>query len=170
MNVEREQIRECVERLFDAEPCADELLGYIERSAPGLLYFIERKAAGRLSTGRDTFEKFLCSMPEPIFDHLFERALDFFRRPALRLEAAEALDPELASLAFVLWLDEQGLDTYRGTDGELYALMQRLAWLVVVEEQSRAGAGVWLAHSPMLLRDGAVGPPRFPVIEWINPH
>jgi hypothetical protein len=169
MKVELEQIRKCVARLFDIVAIADEQLEAVERNMPSLFYYVERKAAGHLLMGRATFIDFLRSMPEPTFDHLFERALDFLRRNERGLEAPETQDPELCALTIVLWFDEQRLDGYQATDGELYALMERLAHLILLEEQTRGGAGVWLAHSPMLLREGAVGPLRFPMVEWITP-
>jgi hypothetical protein len=50
----REQIRDLVTRLFRAEACADELIVYIERCAPALRYYLERKSSGRLLTGGAT--------------------------------------------------------------------------------------------------------------------
>jgi hypothetical protein len=170
----REQIRNLIAKLFDAEPFLDEMVGYIERGAPALLHYIERKASGRLSTGRAAYGDFLRSTPEPIFDYLLERALDFFRRPAIA-EAPATQDPELYALAGFLWfdeheIDESEIDDYTSTDDQMRALMDRLAWLIVVEEQHRGGAGVWQAHSRMLLRATTGVPLRLPAPELMTPH
>ena len=153
MDVQREQIQKCIARLFDGDAVAYELTNYIERNAPALFYFIDRKAAGRLSTGRTASEKFLRSLPEPIFAHLLACALDFFRQGARCVEELANMAPELGSLAFVLLLEERGLDSYVGTDDELYTLMDSLARLVLIEEQERLGAFVsWIDRYSLLNR------------------
>jgi hypothetical protein len=170
MRTTREQQRDLVARLFDAEPCADELLAYIERAAPALLYFILRKASGRLSTGPMASDRFLNSLPEAIFAYLLTISIDFLRQGARGVEEPAELAPELSSLAFVLFLEERGLDTYVGSDDELYTLMNCLASLVLNEELSRASARVWLDRYPALAQASAGVPPRFPAPEWLTPN
>jgi len=170
MKVELEQIRECVVRLFDVGPIADEQLDAVERNMPALFHYVELKAAGLLSIGRAAFDEFLSSMPEPLFNHLLALALDYFRRNERGVEAPETQDPELCALTIVLWFDEQRLDGYHATDGELYALMERFAHLILLEEQQRAGARVWLDHLPTLARVTNDVPPCFPAPEWMTPH
>jgi hypothetical protein len=170
MNTRREQIRDLVARLFDAEACADELMGYIERGAPALRYYLELKAAGRLSIGRAAYEKFLGSMPEPLFGHLLARALAFLRGPARMLEAPATQDPELCSLAAFLWFDEQNLDGYAGTDEELYEVMKRFAHLTLLEEQQRGGGSVWTDGQSLSNRVADEVPPRLFAADWMTKH
>jgi hypothetical protein len=168
--MQRQRIRECVARLFDAEACADELTAYIEQNTPALLYFILRKASGRLQTGPMASDKFLNSLPEPIFAYLLTISIDFLRQGARGVEEPMSLAPELGAVAFVLFLEERGLDTYVGSRDEFYALMDCLARLVLIEDQWRAGVSVWLDRYPALSRAASSVPPRFPAPEWMTPH
>jgi hypothetical protein len=171
MNALREQIRDLVARVFDVEDCAEEVMGCIERNSPALMYFLIHKAAGHLSsTGRRASLDFLRALPEPFLDYLLERALDFFRQPTSCIESFRARDPEFDSLAFALWLDDEGLERCDVPDEGLCEIVVRFANLVLLEEEERAGAGVWLAHSPMILCPANLGPLHFPVIEWITPN
>jgi hypothetical protein len=170
MAIEREQIRKCVARFFDAEACADELLGYIERSAPALLYLLARKAAGLLPTGPMASDKFLRSLPEPIFAYLLTLSIDFLRQGARGVEEPMSLAPELGAVAYLLLLEERGLETYAGTDDEFHALIDCLARLVLIEDQYRGGMSCWIDRYPALTCATNNVPVFFPVIEWITPQ
>jgi hypothetical protein len=170
MNGNREQLLGCVAELFDADVCADQVLGYIERSSPALLYYVERKAAGVLSKGHEAYEKFLRSMPESLFDHIFDRALLFFERYARNVEAPEKQDPEFCALSTFLWFDERGIENHCGTDEEWYALMERLASLTVLEEQERVGVGSWVAYYESLERTLGRLSLQYPVTQWLTPN
>lgn len=170
MNALREKIRNLVARAFDVEDCADEVTAYIEKGAPALMRFFVDKVAGQISsTGRRASLDFLRALPEPYFDYVLERALNFFRQPTSSIELIRASDPEFVSLAFVLWLDDERLEMCDVPDDGLYEIVLRFADLVLLEEEERAGASVWLDHYPMLARASAGVPPRFPVMEWITP-
>jgi hypothetical protein len=170
MMATREQIRDLAARLFDAEACADELMGYIERGAPALLYLLTRKAEGRLPNGRMAAAEFLRSLPEPIFAHLLAVSLEFLRRGARGVDEPAKLAPELGSLAFVLFLEERGLNAYSGTDDEFYMLMDSFTRLVLIEEQERAGVSAWVAYYSSIERAFARLSLSYPVREWATPN
>jgi hypothetical protein len=171
MMATREQIRNLIARVFDVEDCADEVLGYIEQGAPALMYYFLRKAAGHISsTGRRASLDFLRMLPEPFFGYVLESALDFFRQPTSCIELIRAEDPEFVGLAFALWLDDERLERCDVPDDGLYRIVLHFADLVLLEEEERAGAAVWLDHYPMLARATTGIPPRFPAPEWLTPH
>jgi hypothetical protein len=115
-------------------------------------------------------DSFLRTLSDPLFDHLLVLALCFFRRGARGGEDPANLAPELGSLAFVLWLDEQGPEDYVGTDEELYTLIDRFACLVLLEEQRRAGLFVWINRYSPLTRVTNDYPPRLLVTDRATEH
>ena len=170
MNFERERIRECVARLFETEACAEEAIADMERFLPAVGYYVKRKAADLIATGLGTSEKFLRSMPEALFDHLFDCALAFFERHGRSLEAPEKQAPEICALAILLYFDERGLAGHCGTDEELYAVMGGLANLIILEEEERAGVGAWVAYYESLERTLRRLSLRYPAPQWLTPN
>jgi hypothetical protein len=168
--VQREQIRQLVARLFSADAVADELTDRIEQTAPALFYLIKRKVADPNLDRRTMTDKFLRTLPEDLFDHTLVLALGFFRRGARGVENLADLFPELGSLAFVLWTGEQGLDAFAGTDDEMYALIDRFARLVLLEEQRRVGAFAWINPYSLLRPPSDEWPARLPVIDRKTSH
>jgi hypothetical protein len=67
-------------------------------------------------------------------------------------------------------LDEQGLEDYAGTDEELYKVMDRFARLVLLEEQRRVGAFVWIHRCSLLTRVTDDYPPLLPVTDRATEH
>lgn len=166
MNVEREHVRQCVARLFfggyGAE-AAGELTDYVEQSAPALWSLIERKVERPKPDRRTATDSFLRTLPGPLFDHLLVLSLGFFRPGARELDDPVDEATELCALAFVLWLDEQGLEDYPATDEEFYVLTDRFARLVSLEEKRRFGAFARINRYSMLAPVTDEFPSRRPV-------
>jgi hypothetical protein len=109
-------------------------------------------------------DEFLRTLPEDLFDYLLAAALSFFRR-GRQMDIDALLTTEFYAIAVRLWSDEQGEHDYEPTDEEVRSLVDRLARLVLLEEQRRVGAFAWINPYSLLSRVTDDFPPRLPVVD-----
>jgi hypothetical protein len=138
-------------------------------SAPVLFRLLELRAAGQFADARTVTDRFLRGLPEPLFDWLLVLALGFFRRGD-QMDIETLLRSEICALMIRLVLDEQGSNDFVGTDEEFLTMMDRLARLVLLEEQRRAGAFAWIGRYSLLSRVTDTFPPRLPITDRLTGH
>src|SRR5262249_951718 len=124
---------------------------------------------GLLDERKKAIDKFLRTMPEVIFNWTITLALDFLRNAHQR-DTGTLLNGELCGLALNLYLHEDGSEDYPGAEEEAIRIIQRLARLVLLEEQRRAGAFVWINKYSILSRVDDDFPPRLPVVDRRTCH
>ncbi|HKQ76730.1 MAG TPA: hypothetical protein VJ810_23750 [Blastocatellia bacterium] len=163
-----DRFRNHVAQVFGLE-LPDGSVENLAHTKPALYYLVNEQAQGRLSNARTATDEFLRRLPEDLFDYLLTRALSFFRR-GCQMSVETLVSTEFCSVALGLVVAEQADVERERTDEECCVLMDRLARLLLLEEQRRVGAFTWVGCYSLLARVDDSFPPRLLVVDRRTEH